>query len=159
MFPIIKIYTVNIQLIMLICNEICVFHFEDMILIEYIYGLKSIDRILLYSSPLYLPYNKSLHYKLITSNWRLCGGSSIEQLNGFWNMKIFFALKSRSEKWCWNNSLSLEYAYAANLCGNEDFTPCFIFWQHGRCLIQLAIAYDLNNIGCRQNDCTIVFHI
>lgn len=136
----------------------CVFHFEDMILIECIYGLKSIDRILLHSSLLYVPFNKSLHYKLITSSWRLCGGSLIDQLNGFWNMKIFFALKSRSEKnkWCWNNSLSLEYTSAANLCGNEDFAPSFIFWRHGRCLMQLAIACDLNNIGCHQNDCTTV---
>lgn len=97
----------------------------------------------------YLPFNLSLHCRLITSNWRLGASSSIAQLNGFWNMTVPFACTLRSEKkCCWNCSLSLEEISATNLCGNGDLASCFALLQHGKCLEHLAITCGPGNVLC-----------
>ena len=108
------------QILILICKH--------MILVEHIHCLKGIYRILLHSSDI-LPFNMSLHCRLITPNWKLGGSSLIAELSGFGNMKISSALTFRSGKYRLKYSLSFKYIPAADLCGNEDPTSRFNFGQ------------------------------
>lgn len=50
----------------------------------------------------------SLYCQLVTPNVRLGRNSSITQLSEFWILEIFFALRSRSKKHCWNCCFSWE---------------------------------------------------
>lgn len=61
--------------------------------------------------------------------------------------KFSLHLNQGLKKCSWSYSLSSEDISAASLCGDGSFILCFIFWHYGKCLQQLAIACDSNNIG------------
>ena len=64
------------------------------------------------------------HCQLSTSNWRIGGGSPTAVK---WNIGISFALALRSEKYCWNHSLSSEYVICICCKFVWGWRSCFLF--------------------------------
>lgn len=108
----------------------------------------------------HLSFDILLQNTLFSSNWSLDGITAIEQLCGFWNMEISFALNQGPKKYRWKTSLSLKNISASTLYGNKDLTYFFIFWQYEKMYKTVRLAFDLN-INLLSNDFTAlqVLHI